>query len=95
MLTRAHLTALFVVAVFGAAPLHGQVRPDRPWRTLETTHFRFHTPLEFEGWTRSIAVRMESVHEAVRSTVGSAPTARIDVVVDDPSNVANGSAHAA
>jgi hypothetical protein len=93
MLTRAHLAALFVVAVFGAAPLHGQVRPDRPWRTLETTHFRFHTPLEFEGWTRSIAVRMESVHEAVRSKVGSAPTERIDVVVDDPSNVANGSAY--
>jgi hypothetical protein len=77
-----------------ATTADSQVRPARAWRTFETTHFRFHTPLEFEGWTRSIATRMESVHEAVRVKVGSAPTERIDVVVDDPSNSANGSAYA-
>ncbi len=79
-----------VTAAAGAQTAH----PVGAWRTLETEHFRFHTPMAFEAWTRATAIRMEAVHAAVRSVVGSVPSARVDVVVDDPSNVSNGSAWA-
>lgn len=69
------------------------IRPNRPWRTLETEHFVFHYPVEMEAWTRGVAERIEPVHEAVRAIVGFAPPHRTTVVVDDPLNVSNGSAY--
>ena len=76
------------------APAHAQflTRPHLDWRTVETTHFRIHHPQSLEPWVRTFAERIEAVHTAVTAAVGSAPSARIDVVIDDPYNVANGMA---
>jgi hypothetical protein len=43
-----------------------------------------------EEWTRLVARRMETVADAVNAVVGNKPASRITVIVEDPSNVANG-----
>ncbi|GJG87715.1 hypothetical protein tb265_28960 [Gemmatimonadetes bacterium T265] len=68
-------------------------RPDRPWTTFETAHFRLHAPAELADWARYLAARMESVRTAELRTVGTVPSQVTDVVVDDPINSANGSAY--
>lgn len=74
------------------APVSGQylTRPQIPWRTITTARFDIHFPAELEEWTRRVASRMESVADAVNALVGNEPASRITVLVEDPSNVANG-----
>ena len=96
MLTRvATLLALLLSALTHAAGAQDPfgLRPHLAWRTLHTEHFVFHYPAEMEAWTRGVAERIEPVHEAVRALVGYAPPQRTTVVVDDPTNSANGSAY--
>lgn len=93
MSTRLALAAGLALALV-APRAHAQflTRPHLDWRTVETTHFRIHHPAALEPWMRTFAERIEAVHASVTATVGSAPSARIDVVIDDPYNVANGMA---
>ncbi|MCO4099279.1 MAG: hypothetical protein HEQ38_07750 [Gemmatimonas sp.] len=88
--------AISALSVSIPAKLLAQVptRPALPWRTIETQWFRFHTPAEYEGWTRDVAQRMDSVRERVRLVVGHAPSGKVDIVVEDPANATNGSAWA-
>ena len=96
-MTRRSLLLLALLLAAPALPARAQdpfgIRPHRPWRTLHTAHFTFHYPAEMEAWTRSVAERIEPVHDAVRALVGYAPPRRTTVVVDDPTNSANGSAY--
>ena len=63
------------------------------WRTIETAHFAFHYPVELEAWTQSSRrSRMESIDSTVSRLVGSTPSHRVDIVVDNPYAEANGSA---
>ena len=80
--------ALLLVPVLS----HAQylTRPQIPWRTISTARFDIHFPAEMEEWTRRVAQQMESVADAVNEVVGNAPASRITVIVEDPSNVANG-----
>src|SRR5919109_721495 len=73
-------------------PVHAQylTRPQIPWRTISTARFDIHFPAEMEQWTRLVAGQMESVADAVHSVVGNSPDSRVTVIVEDPSNVANG-----
>ncbi|MBA3670995.1 MAG: hypothetical protein H0W68_03090 [Gemmatimonadaceae bacterium] len=74
-------------------PLHAQAaRPWLDWRTTETEHFVFHYPAHYREWTLALAHRIEAVRTEVTAVVGFAPTERVHVVVDDPSNLANGAA---
>jgi hypothetical protein len=75
-----------------ASPASGQylTRPQIPWRTITTARFDIHFPAEMEEWTSLVARQMESVADAVHAVVGNAPSSRITVIVEDPSNVANG-----
>ena len=86
-----------LLAALSAAPAAAQldvpIRTQLPWRTLETEHFSFHTPAELEPWTRRQAERMEAVRASVSRLVGYAPPGRTHVLVEDPSNDANGSAY--
>ena len=86
--------AVALALALAAPPARAQflTRPHLDWRTVETTHFRIHHPAALAPWMRTFAERIESVHATVTATVGSAPRARIDVVIDDPYNVANGMA---
>ena len=75
-----------------AEPVRGQylTRPQIPWRTISTARFDIHFPAEMEPWTKVVAGQMESIADAVHSVVGNEPASRITVIVEDPSNVANG-----
>ncbi len=64
--------------------------PQLDWRTVRTRHFDIHFPTAAEEWTLDMASRIESIHDAVSRAVGSAPEARITVVVEDPGNESNG-----
>jgi Tol biopolymer transport system component len=66
------------------------VRPWLDWRTTETEHFAFHYPAEYREWTRALAARIEGVRQQVQGVVGSGPSARVQIVVDDPGNASNG-----
>ena len=69
-----------------------QTRTWLPWRTIETPHFSVHYPTELEPWARSVASKLEGVDSAVRRVVGYAPRSRVNVVIDDPYRISNGSA---
>lgn len=86
--------AFAMLAISGTATARAQVitRPYLEWQTVETAHFAVHFPAPLREWSLAAAERLESVHGAVSRLVGSAPAARINVIVDDPLNVANGSA---
>ena len=89
----ARASALVVLA---APAVHAQfvVRSWLPWRTIETGHFAFHYPTELEAWTRHVAAHADAIDSAVSAIVGYTPTHRVHVVVDDPYEIANGSAWA-
>jgi hypothetical protein len=55
--------------------------PQLDWRTLRTQHFDIHYPASAAEWTLDMAARIESVRDAVSQLVGSAPDARITVIV--------------
>lgn len=78
--------------VVGATPTDAQPSP-RPWldwRTAETEHFVLHYPLQYREWTLALAQRIEGIRDQVTSIVGFSPTRRVHIVVDDPTNDANG-----
>ena len=94
------LCAALGAAATAPAPLGAQsmepyvpVAPAGAWQTLDTPHFRFHYPREFEAWTRDVAAHIEQERDAVRRVVGWAPSERVTVLVADPYNLANGSAY--
>ena len=65
-------------------------RPQIPWRTITTSRFDIHFPAEMERWTQLVASQMESVANAVNQVVGNKPESRVTIIVEDPSNIANG-----
>ena len=84
---------LAALLLLGAAPLASSQDPARAyldWRTLQTPHFRFHYPVQFERWALDAAEHMEGVDSAVSRLVGFTPTHRVDIVIDDPYNLPNG-----
>ena len=64
--------------------------PHEPWRTVETEHFRIHSPLAAEAWSLEAAKRFEDIHAVVTAEVGHTPRQVVDVVVIDPYGRANG-----
>ncbi len=65
-------------------------RPAQDWETVTTPGFRIHFPAEMREWVLPIAERMEAYAAAVHDLVGSRPDKPTTVLVEDPSNVANG-----
>src|SRR3954469_830656 len=92
VLFRSFLAVLLIAG--GASHVSAQyvVRTWLPWRTVETSHFVFHYPTDLEAWTRAIAARADAIDSAVGRVVGFVPSRKTQVVVDDPFNLANGSA---
>jgi hypothetical protein len=64
--------------------------PHLAWRTLDTRYFRFFYTADAEEWTRDVASRIDGARDAVVALVGSAPAARVTVIVEDPNNISNG-----
>jgi len=84
--------SLLIAAAAHSIAAQFVVRTWLPWRTVETRHFAFHYPTELEAWTRAIAARADAIDSSVARVVGFAPSRKTQVVVDDPFNLANGSA---
>ncbi len=74
------------------SPIAPPTRAAAAWTSFDTEHFIVHSRREFSPWARTVAVRLESIHQAVVSAVGFTPQERITVLVDDPLNTANGNA---
>jgi hypothetical protein len=83
---------VLLLLIAGRAGAQYQTRPWLEWRTIETPRFAFHYPAELQEWTQRTAGRMEAIDSAVSAIVGFSPRKRVDVVVDDPFRVPNGSA---
>lgn len=84
---------LLLLALLVAAPLRAQVEvPSLRWKSIETEHFRIHYEPELEAWARQVAAQMENVRTAVAARVGYSYPRKIDLLVEDPLNLPNGSA---
>jgi hypothetical protein len=86
------LISIVGAAAFSASPAAAQqtTLPHLRWRTLDTRYFRFFFTADASSWTRDVASRMDAAHDAVEALVGSAPSKRVVVIVEDPNNVSNG-----
>lgn len=92
-LMRAVLASLGILLAADTATAQSAPPAPRPflrWRTVETPHFVIHFPEEFREWSLSLAQRIEGVRDQVTAVVGFTPTTRVHVVIDDPTNDANG-----
>jgi hypothetical protein len=69
-----------------------QTRSWLSWQTIESGRFAVHFPAELESWGRSVAARAPGIDSAVSRAVSFRPSGRIDIVIDDPFRIANGSA---
>lgn len=86
------LCSIVCAAAFGAPSLAAQetTLPHLRWRALDTRYFRFVFTADAAEWTRDVASRIDAAHDAVSALVGSAPSTRVMVIVEDPNNVSNG-----
>jgi hypothetical protein len=83
--------SLGFLAVQASATAQAPGHTTGEWNRVETGHFLFLYPSELSEWALDMAQRMEAVHVAVSALVGFAPEERVTVIVDDPTNVSNGS----
>ena len=94
MRLRSRIVAL-CAALVSTAPSLGaqyQTRTWLNWRTIESGQFAFHHPAELESWARTVAGKMAGIDTSVSRLVGFRPSQKIDVVMDDPFRIPNGSA---
>lgn len=85
---------LIALAILFAPKLLGgqyQTRPWQDWKTVEAGRFAIHFPAELESWARTVAGKTPAIDSAVTHAVGFRPLQRIDIVIDDPFRIANGS----
>lgn len=81
-----------LTAPIATAPAQFDEVPSLRWKTIRTEHFRIHYEPQLEAWATKLASQIESVREAVAARVGYTPPQVIDLIVEDPLNVPNGSA---
>jgi hypothetical protein len=91
-LRRAVVRCAWLLLPLPARPLSAQVftRPELHWETIHTAHFDVHFPRAMRPWATDAAGRLEAVRGAVVALVGSGPSRKVTVVIDDPYNVSNG-----
>jgi Tol biopolymer transport system component len=69
-----------------------QARSWLRWRTIEAGRFTVHAPMELESWARVVASKLPAIDSAVTRVVGFSPRQHIEIVIDDPFGIPNGSA---
>ncbi len=84
---RAALGALLALSAAGGAA--AQVDPHQRWRTLDTQHFRVHVAADQLALGRRAAAEAEAAWTALASRL-PAPRRRVDLVVADNADAANG-----
>lgn len=84
----AWLTVLLLLG--SAAGVAAQLAPDARWRTFETEHFRVHFAEGLHDLARAAAVRAERAHALLAAEFLPPPAGRIDLLVADDVDFANG-----
>jgi hypothetical protein len=82
--------ATLFAALLLALPLSAQLPPDAEWRTLDTPHFRVHFTPALEPLARRAADRAETAYAALAEALVRPPRGRIDLVLSDNVDYANG-----
>lgn len=72
--------------------LAAQVPPDARWRTLETPHFRVNFVAGLDSLAHRTAARAEWAYDVLSRDLTDPPDGRIDIVLTDAVDLANGSA---
>lgn len=75
-----------------AVRLGAQVPPDARWRTLDTAHFRVNFVAGLDSLARRTAARAEWAYDVLSRELTDPPDGRIDIVLTDAVDLANGSA---
>lgn len=86
-------SALAGLILLAAGALHSQVAPNESWRTIRTDHFYVHFTPELEELARRAAVNAESAYLRLSRHL-TPPRGKVDLVVTDNLDLANGSATA-
>ncbi|MDQ3522371.1 MAG: hypothetical protein M3434_08560, partial [Gemmatimonadota bacterium] len=84
------LLALVLGLLALATPARAQLPPGEPWRTFDTPHFRVHFTPELEPAARRAAHHAENAHRDLSAEFVPAPRRRIDLVVSNHVDFANG-----
>lgn len=89
-------TAVVAALVLAAAgPAGGQVAPDADWRVRETPHFRIVHQASLTALARRTGAVAEEAYRRLRERFVEPPEGRIDVVLSDDTDFANGFARVA
>ncbi len=86
--------AFALAVVLGAAPAGAANDPDLTWHVIETEHFRITFNTGEEEVARHVADLAEGIYGRLSPAVGWAPTERTEIVLNDQTDSANGSATA-
>jgi hypothetical protein len=86
---------LLCCAVLPFLSTHARAQSDLRlrWRTLESEHFRLHYHEPLGVWARTLAAEMEAVHERVGGALGLQLHQRVELVIADDNDAANGFAN--
>ncbi|WP_028109505.1 hypothetical protein [Ferrimonas futtsuensis] len=83
-------SALFAALLWLLLTPPGVAAPDHQWQTLETELYRIHFTPEHEHWARQLATDADRLQRAVGDSVGHQLPGKVDLVIRDPLNLANG-----
>ncbi len=90
---RCGFVVILLLALVEVVPARGQeVPPDARWMTFDTPNFRVTFTEELEEIARRAAARAESAHVLLSRELVRAPRGRIDLIVSNHVDVANGMA---
>ncbi len=91
------LVAWLVASLIACTASVGSAQAPDPlldWRTIETPHFRIHYHQPLALLARRVAAVAERAHGTLTLVIGSQPSSRVEIVLSDESDSANGSASA-
>ncbi|RMG69075.1 MAG: hypothetical protein D6715_00660 [Calditrichaeota bacterium] len=77
----------------GRAQFGESNHPELHWQTLETTHFRIHYHQGTRGTAERVAVIAEDVYPAITGLYDYRPAGKVDFVIRDTDDYANGAAY--
>ncbi|HEU4558900.1 MAG TPA: hypothetical protein VFS20_13665, partial [Longimicrobium sp.] len=87
---RLAVLALAAAALLGPAAARGQIPADARWSVIPTQHFRVHFTPGLEPLARRAATRAEEAYTELAAALIRPPSGRIDLVVTDNVDFANG-----
>ena len=85
-------TRLFLVGVLLLSPgwAYAKLPPDTEWKTLHTTHFRFHFPASYQDFTKALSRYLEEAYGVLSVDLQWTLSSPADVVIRDDTDDSNG-----